>query len=85
MVGGEGPSGLVTLKVSVRHWPMLATDFSGAGALVATGALVMTPDLGRRLATEDVSVLGPEMVKVIKSSLICRHKREFFSSILNIF
>ncbi len=74
MVGGEGPPGLVTLKVSVRQLVISATEIRGAGAVVAIGMLFTMPELGSRLATEVLTVLGPLMVKVSKSKRICGKK-----------
>ncbi len=79
MVGGEGPPGLVTLKVSVRQLVISATEIRGAGAVVAIGMLFTMPERGSRLATEVLTVLGPLMVKVSKSKRICGTKnRSFF-------
>ncbi len=66
IVGGFDPSGLLTLNVSVRHWPKFAT---GTALASAAASAVTSPPLGLRLATEDVCVLGPVMVKVSKSNL----------------
>ncbi len=64
MVGGLVPSGLLTLKVSVRHWPKVAS-----GIPVAAGvSLAVTPaDPFLRRAAKSVRRLGPVMVKVSKS------------------
>ncbi len=63
MVGGEVPLGLVTVKVSVRHCPLMATAPTVV-ATVADGLPLLI------LVTEVVVVLGPAMVKEVKSSLI---------------
>ena len=64
MVGGLGPSGLVTENRSVRHCDEDATD------TVPTGET--TPDLAARIATDAVDVLGPLVTKVDRSRRSCK-------------
>ena len=60
MMGGAGPSELLTLKVSVRHWPLAVTG-------TTVGPVPTTPVLAMRVETAVVKVVGPEMTKLSKS------------------
>ncbi len=64
ITGGEGPLGLLTLKLSVKHCPNAETAILSAPAFCEIG-----PPWLRLLATEAVLVDGPDMVNVSKSSL----------------
>ncbi len=63
MVGGEFPLGLVTVKVSVRHCPLMATAPTVVATVVDGLPLLI-------LVTEVVVVLGPAIVKEVKSRRI---------------
>ncbi len=62
IVGGLGPSGVLTEKVSVRHCPKSETEIVFALAVTA-------PEFPLRLETELVRMLGPDIRKVSKSNL----------------
>ncbi len=64
MVGGLGPSGLVTLKVSVRHCPCAVADWAPAG--------FTWPELATRFVTTLVIWFGPLMTKLVRSSRSCK-------------
>ncbi len=64
MVGGAGPPGLVTPKVSVRHWVKAVTGMVPAGPT--------TPELATRFPTTAEEVLGPETTKLAKSRRNCQ-------------
>ncbi len=64
MVGGLGPSSLLTLKVSVRHWPRADTGMVPAAST--------TPEFATRLATVLASAFGPVITKFSKSSRSCK-------------
>ena len=73
MVGGLTPSGLPTLKVSVRHRPQFVTPTCRVAVIMPiTGPIV--PELVIRLVTVTVEVLGPVIMKLSKSSLSCIRK-----------
>ena len=60
ITGGDKPSPLLTLKVSVRHLVDSATSTVPVGARAG--------ELAKRLDTEADAVLGPVMTKESKSS-----------------
>ncbi len=69
MVGGFGPSGLLTLKVSVRHCPKLDTPT----LLASEMALKVTePPFGLLKPTVIMLTLGPVMVNWSNSSFNCK-------------
>ncbi len=65
ILGGDGPSGLLTLNPSVRHCPNWVTP------MLALALTVTSPPLARLLVTVLVAVVGPVMTKESKSSLNC--------------
>ena len=60
IIGGALPLGPVSEKVSVRHWVAWATTFPAAEATLPPTSYVVV----------EMSVEGPVMTKVLKSSRI---------------